>query len=182
MPPKLDLATVNMMPPQTFSAAFGRAFEHSPWVAERAFARRPFAAVDALHAAMVAVVNAATPGEQLALLRAHPDLAGREAHADTLTAESSAEQRQAGLNALTPEESARIADLNREHANKFGFPFIIAARLNSKAQIFAEFERRMHLSIAAEMRACLEQVFAISRLRVQDLIDDPQAGVSRSTF
>ena len=74
----------------------------------------------------------------------------------------------------------RIADLNRQHADKFGFPFIIAARLNSKAQIFAEFERRMLLSAADEMRACLEQVFAISRLRVQGLIDDSKAEPGRS--
>lgn len=167
---RIPLARVNAMSPAEFGAAFGRVFEHSPWIAERAFTARPFASPDALHAAMVRVVREASPDERLALLRAHPDLAGREAQAGTLTAESTNEQARAGLNALTGTEMARIAELNAAHAAKFGFPFIIAARANPKARIFSEFERRMTLDRDAEFDACIEQVFLITRIRIDDLI------------
>jgi 2-oxo-4-hydroxy-4-carboxy-5-ureidoimidazoline decarboxylase len=169
--PKLSLADVNAMSPQAFAAAFGRVFEHSPWIAERAFARRPFADAGALHAAMVDVVQHASRAEQLALLRAHPELAGKEAQTNALTPESTNEQQKAGLTALSRDEMTRIAALNRAHADKFGFPFIIAARRNSKARIFAEFERRLALDPDAERQACLDQVFVITRIRIDDLIE-----------
>lgn len=168
----LSLARVNAMSPAEFGAAFGRVFEHSPWIAERAFARRPFASADALHAVMVEVVRGASPAQQLALLCAHPELAGKEAKTNTLTRESTNEQTKAGLTALSAEEMARIASLNRAHAERFGFPFIIAARLHSKEQILAEFERRLSLSPEEEMRACLEEVYKITRLRIDDLIGE----------
>lgn len=171
---KLTLAQANTMTPQAFAAAFGRVFEHSPWIAERAFARRPFASGEALHAAMVEVVRTASEAEQLALLRAHPELAGREAQTNTLTAESTNEQQRAGLTALSPAEMTRIAALNAAHAQKFGFPFIIAARCNTKDQIFAEFERRLALALAEERIACLEQVFVITRIRIDDLYDSAE--------
>lgn len=167
----MKLSEVNAMTPAPFAAAFGRVFEHSPWIAERAFAKRPFADRDALHAAMVDVVRAASVGEQVALLRAHPELAGREAQTNVLTAESTHEQQKAGLTALTPDEMARISALNAAHAQKFGFPFIIAARLNNKAQIFSAFEARMQSSTDAERMACLEQVYVITRIRIDDLIE-----------
>lgn len=167
----MKLDEVNQMLPQAFGAAFGRVFEHSPWIAERAFARRPFASVAALHAAMVDVVRTATSEEQLALLRAHPELAGREAQTNTLTPESTNEQQRAGLTALSRDEMARIATLNAAHGKRFGFPFIIAARLHDKAQIFAEFERRMSLALDEEIAACLDQVYRITRLRLDDLIE-----------
>lgn len=166
----LSLATVNRMSAADFGRAFGRVFEHSPWIAERAFARRPFASVEALHAAMVDVVKHATVNEQLALLRAHPELAGREAQAGSLTAESTNEQTKAGLDALSREEMERITGLNRAHAERFGFPFIIAARLNGKQRIFAEFERRLALAPDAERAACLDQVYLITRIRLDDLM------------
>lgn len=168
---KLKLIEVNAMTPHAFAAAFGRVFEHSPWIAERAFARRPFAGTDALHAAMVDVVRSASAGDQLALLRAHPELAGREAQVGALTPESTHEQQKAGLDALSKDEMARIAALNASHGEKFGFPFIIAARRHGKAQIFREFERRMALSPADELAACLEQVYLITRIRIDDLIE-----------
>ena len=159
------------MSAEEFSRAFGAVYEHSPWIAERAFARRPFGTVGELHTAMRDAVLAGSPDEQLGLLRAHPELAGREAQAGKLTAHSSAEQRGAGLNGLSGSEVARIAALNKAHAEKFGFPFIIAVRLSPKAVIFAELERRLGLDRDAEMRACLEQVFLITDLRLRDLID-----------
>ena len=167
----MKLADVNAMSPAAFAAAFGRVFEHSPWIAERAFATRPFANRDALHSAMVDVVRGASHAEQLALLRAHPELAGREAQTNNLTAESTHEQQRAGLNALSKDDMTRITTLNAAHAEKFGFPFIIAARRNTKDQILAAFDARMESDVATELRECLAQVAIITRIRIDDLID-----------
>lgn len=164
------LAQVNAMPAAEFRAAFGGVFEHSPWVAEGAFAARPFASVDALHAAMTDVVKRAGRDEQVALLRAHPELAGREAQAGTMTGDSTAEQGGAGLNALSRAEMARISDLNRRYREKFGFPFIIAVRKHTKDGIFSEFERRLANDRDTELGAALGQVFVITRLRLDGLI------------
>jgi 2-oxo-4-hydroxy-4-carboxy-5-ureidoimidazoline decarboxylase len=165
------LAQVNAMPSADFLAAFGGVFEHSPWIAERALGARPFASVDALHAAMINAVKHASLDEQLALLRAHPELAGKEAQAGTMTGDSTLEQGTAGLNALSREELARIADLNRRYREKFGFPFIIAVRRHTKDGIFREFERRLAQAPEAELVACLEQVFVITRLRLEGLVN-----------
>jgi 2-oxo-4-hydroxy-4-carboxy-5-ureidoimidazoline decarboxylase len=165
----MSLDQINAMTPAAFGAAFGRVFEHSPWIAERAFARRPFASVDALHAAMVAVVEAASPAEQVALLRAHPELAGREAQSGDLTPESTREQAGAGLTSLSRAEMAHIAELNRAHAARFGFPFIIAVRRHTRSEIFAAFERRLGLDAGAARAAGLAQVYVITRLRLDDL-------------
>ena len=139
-------------------------------MAERVEARRPFADLPALHAAMVQAVRDATPAEQLALLRAHPELGDGELRAGRLTAQSRAEQSSAGLDALGPGELARIARLNAEYRSKFGFPFIIAARKHTKRAIFAELERRLTNDPGLEMSACLEQVYAIALLRLEMLL------------
>jgi 2-oxo-4-hydroxy-4-carboxy-5-ureidoimidazoline decarboxylase len=164
------LAQVNAMSAAEFRAAFGGVFEHSPWIAERAFAARPFASVDALHAAMTDAVKRAGRDEQVAFLRAHPELAGKEAQSGTMTGDSTAEQGAAGLNALSREDMARISDLNRRYREKFGFPFIIAVRQHTKDGIFGEFERRLTLAPDAELEACLGQVFVITRLRLDGLV------------
>lgn len=153
-----------------FLAAFGGVFEHSPWIAERAFAARPFARVDALHVAMTDAVKRASRDEQLALLRAHPELAGKEAQSGTMTGDSTAEQGGAGLNALSRAEMDRISDLNRRYREKFGFPFIIAVRKNTKDDIFREFERRLAHDGETELATCLGQVFVITRLRLDGLV------------
>ncbi len=158
------------MRPAEFVAALGGVFEHSPWIAERAFASRPFTDTAALHAAMVEVVRGASRDEQLGLLRAHPELAGREAQSGTLTADSTAEQRSAGLNALTRDEMERVLRLNRAYREQFGFPFIIAVRRHTKDRIFAEFERRLGNDAESERLECLEQVYIITRLRLDALI------------
>jgi 2-oxo-4-hydroxy-4-carboxy-5-ureidoimidazoline decarboxylase len=150
--------------------ALGGVFEHSPWIAERAFAARPFAGVDALHAAMSDAVRGAGREAQLALLRAHPELAGKEARTGELTRDSTAEQSAAGLNALTRAELERIGALNRRYRERFGFPFIIAVRRHAKDGIFREFEQRLELAPEAELANGLEQVFAITRLRLDGLI------------
>ena len=172
MPTKTPLAVVNTLSAAAFNAVFGRVFEHSPWIAERALAKRPFASRSAMHLAMCEVVEHASLAEKIALLCAHPELAGNEAQSGMLTPESTNEQRTAGLNALSKEEMTSIASLNRAHTEKFGFPFIIAARLNTKGRIFAELERRNGLDAEAELAACLEQVYLITQLRIDDLIED----------
>jgi 2-oxo-4-hydroxy-4-carboxy-5-ureidoimidazoline decarboxylase len=166
----IRIAEINAMRPAEFVAALGGVFEHSPWIAERAFASRPFADTAALHAAMVEVVRGASRDEQLGLLRAHPELAGREAQSGTLTADSTAEQHSAGLNALTRDEMERVVRLNRAYREQFGFPFIIAVRRHTKDRIFAEFERRLGNDAESERLECLEQVYIITRLRLDALI------------
>ena len=163
----MELAAVNRMAPATFVAAFGGVFENSPWVAQAACGARPFASIDALHAAMAQVVKSAPPAQQLALLRAHPELAGREARAGEMTDASESEQASAGLNRLTAAEMARIGEMNRAYGTKFGHPFIIAVRKHTKQGIFAEFERRLANDAAAERTAALHEVFTITRLRLE---------------
>jgi 2-oxo-4-hydroxy-4-carboxy-5-ureidoimidazoline decarboxylase len=177
---RLGLREVNAMSVHDFVAALGGVFEHSPWIAERTFAARPFADVGALHAAMVAAVRDARPAEQLALLCAHPELAGREAQAGTLTDASTAEQKSAGLSALNRAEMERIAELNHEYRAKHGFPFIIAVRNYDKAGIFAEFERRLGNATTEELANCLAQVYAITRLRLDAMIEAQSASEGKS--
>jgi len=166
----LTLPDVNQMSAPEFRGALGGVFEHSAWIAERARAARPFASLEALHAAMVRVVRDASREEQLALLRAHPDLAGRAARAGTLSAASLAEQSSAGLDRLTDEEHARFGRLNASYREKFGFPFIIAVRKQDKTATLAAFERRLGNTVEEEIEAALAQVFDITRLRLDALV------------
>jgi 2-oxo-4-hydroxy-4-carboxy-5-ureidoimidazoline decarboxylase len=151
----------------TDPARFLGLFEHSPWVVERAFAAAPFADAQALHQAMLHVVDEAGEEAQLALIRAHPELAAREV---PLTEASTAEQQGAGLRALTAAEFARFAVLNAAYGQKFGFPFIICVRLHSKAGILAEFARRLENDVAAEREAALAEIGKITWLRLQDTV------------
>jgi 2-oxo-4-hydroxy-4-carboxy-5-ureidoimidazoline decarboxylase len=150
--------------------ALGGVFEHSPWIAARAAEARPFASLEALHAAMIAVVRRASREEQLALLRAHPDLAGRAARAGALTNASATEQSSAGLDRLDDEEYERFGRLNSAYREKFGFPFIIAVRRHDKTQILAAFETRLGNPPAQEVETALAEVFEIARLRLAGLI------------
>src|SRR3984885_10910536 len=138
-----DMAPINAMDRAVFVQKFGGIFENSPWVAEKAWEKRPFASLDDMHAAMVAVAKNAPAAQQLALLQSHPDLAGKEAQAGTMTASSVTEQASAGLNALSPAEFAELSGLNAAYRAKFGFPFIIAVRMHTKEGIFFEFRRRL---------------------------------------
>lgn len=166
----LTLPDVNRMSAPEFRRALGGVFEHSPWIAEHARAARPFASLEALHAAMVRVVRDASRDERLALLRAHPDLAGRAARAGTLSPASLAEQSSAGLDRLTDEERERFGRLNAGYREKFGFPFIIAVRTQDKTAILAAFERRLGNTVEEEIEAALAQVFDITRLRLDALV------------
>lgn len=166
----LDLKALNAMPREAFAAAIGSSFEHSPWIAEQAWDARPFDSVEALHAAMLAVVRRAPHAVQLAFLCAHPELAGREAQAGTMTTDSVHEQRSAGLDALTRDEMLEMKRLNAEYRQRHGFPFIIAARRHTKEQIFAELRRRAAADSAAEFREAIEQIGFITRLRLRALV------------
>jgi len=167
----VDMAPINAMDRTAFVQKFGGIFENSPWVAEQAWEKRPFASLDDMHAAMVAVVKHAPAAMQLALLQSHPDLAGREAQAGTMTASSVAEQASAGLNALSHEEMVRISDLNAAYRKKFGFPFIIAVRMHTKEGILFEFNRRLQNETQTEFANDLQNVYIITRLRLNKLLD-----------
>lgn len=148
-------------------ALLGGVFERSPWVAERVHRHGPWSSVDELHRAMVAVVSAAPRAEQLALLRAHPELAGREARESTLTEASTGEQARAGLNALSPAEMRRITTLNTAYRARHGIPFIACVGHYTKAEIFVELERRLANAPEAEIAEALLQVGAIALLRLR---------------
>lgn len=168
--PPLTLARLNSMNQTGFTTALGFAFELSPWVVERAWSERPFASVEAMHGAMMSVLEAATTADKLALIRAHPELASKAAIAKTLTAESNAEQASAGLDRLTPEEFARFHDLNAAYRDRFGFPFIICVRLNDKASILAAMQARLSNDEATEIAEAIQQIGLISKLRLLDAV------------
>jgi 2-oxo-4-hydroxy-4-carboxy-5-ureidoimidazoline decarboxylase len=161
-----DMNAINSMDRTAFVQKFGGIFEKSPWVAEKAWDKRPFASIDDLHASMVNVVKHSPVPNQLALLQSHPDLAGKEAQAGAMTASSVSEQASAGLNALSKAEVAQITELNAAYKQKFGFPFIIAVRMHTKEGIFFEFNRRLQNETQAEFANDLQNVYAITRLRL----------------
>jgi 2-oxo-4-hydroxy-4-carboxy-5-ureidoimidazoline decarboxylase len=140
-------------------------FEHSHWVEERADLRP---SSGDRHADLMAVVRAATPEEQLALIRAHPELAGKAAVDGSLTEASAAEQASAGLDRLSQEEFDRFHALNAAYRDKFGFPFIICVRLTDKAGILAAMERRLANDRDTEIETAIDQIGEIVRLRLED--------------
>ena len=158
---------------QAFVARFGGVFEHSPWVAERIWHKGPFASAEALHREMMHAVRNARPAEILALIRAHPELAGREAEAGTLTADSSGEQGRLGFTSLQKAEFLRIAEANRRYREKFGFPCIVALRLHAtRSSVVAEMERRLGNNDETELRNALEQIGHITRGRLDKLFGE----------
>jgi 2-oxo-4-hydroxy-4-carboxy-5-ureidoimidazoline decarboxylase len=166
-----DMASINAMDREAFVQKFGGIFENSPWVAEKAWEKKPFASLDEMHAAMVAVARYAPAPAQLALLQSHPDLAGKEAQSGTMTASSVAEQASAGLNNLSHDEMARMSDLNSAYKKKFGFPFIIAVRMYTKEGILFEFNRRLQNDTQTEFANDLQNVYVITRLRLNKLLE-----------
>jgi 2-oxo-4-hydroxy-4-carboxy-5-ureidoimidazoline decarboxylase len=163
-------AQLHALDRDAFNATLGGIFEHSPWVAQRAFAAGPFADVDALHAAMLRAVHDAPHAEQLALLRAHPELAGKAAIRGELTADSTHEQSGAGLDRCSPDEFAQITALNARYNATFGFPFIIAVKGLDRAAILREFARRADNPPDIEFAEALKQVARITRFRLDALL------------
>lgn len=166
---QISISEVNAFNEDEFTSNFGAIFEHSPWVAERSFPLRPFASAEDLHAAMCEVFREATHAEQLALIRAHPDLGDR---LGGLTAESTKEQEAAGLDALTPAEVETFNASNLAYKTKFGFPFILCARLNDKSTMLAAFEARLQNAADVEFETALGEIENIARLRILGIVAD----------
>lgn len=167
----VSLAEINTADARRLIELLGGVFEHTQWVAERAAGRRPFRSVADVHQAMVAAVAAASVEEQLALIRAHPELAGREAVAGTMTADSTTEQGRLGLTALPRAEFARIAELNRGYREKFGFPCIVALKMHhTRDTVLTEMERRLANDRATEVQNALTQIAHITRARLDQLL------------
>ena len=160
------LSQINTMDRRDFVRIVGPIIEHSPWVAKRAEARRPFASLAALHTAFCEALANATTDEQLAVIRAHPDLVGNA----VLTAESKGEQAAAGLSDLSAEEVALFDRCNRDYKARFSFPFVICARLNKKDAILAALPVRLKNTADAERLTALSEICKIARLRLSDLI------------
>jgi len=168
--PELALADVNALDEDAFVAALGDLFEHSPWVARAAFDRRPFASVADLHGALEAAVRAAPRERQVALIRAHPELAGREARAGELTEASTGEQARAGLDRLTAEELGELAAVNRAYRERFGFPLVVCVREHTKASILAWGRARLGHTADDEVATALGEIAKIAGLRLRDLV------------
>ena len=166
---KRNLSQLNALSREEFVRIVGPVFEHSPWIAEIVCAQRPFASVERLHEAMCGTVRAAGEEPQLALIRAHPDLVGKLALAGQLTKESIGEQASAGLDRLSPQEVELFQTGNAAYQEKFGFPFVICARLNNKEAILNGFQVRLQNSREQEVRAALGEIFKIAELRLRDL-------------
>jgi 2-oxo-4-hydroxy-4-carboxy-5-ureidoimidazoline decarboxylase len=168
----MTIAELNTLDRNAFVEALGWVFEASPWIAERVWERRPFASLDELHTMMVEIVQQATVSEQLALLRAHPDLGTRAriSHAST------GEQHGAGLDRLTPDEYERLQRLNDEYRSRYGFPFLFAVKGSTKQDVLAALSTRVGRSSNEELAEALRQVYKIARFRLEDVI-----GGSRGT-
>jgi 2-oxo-4-hydroxy-4-carboxy-5-ureidoimidazoline decarboxylase len=167
---KPTLAELNACEEGEFVAVLGPLFEHSPWVAGETFGSRPFATPQALHAALCDTMRRAPASRQLGLVRAHPDLAGRMAGAGEVTASSAREQRAAGLDRLGEAEAAEIGSLNARYRARFGFPFVICARLSDKDRILSAMRERVSSDPAAELSTALSEIAKIAMLRLDDAI------------
>jgi 2-oxo-4-hydroxy-4-carboxy-5-ureidoimidazoline decarboxylase len=162
----MTLAEVNALPHDEFAAAFGWIFEDSPWVAEQAWTHRPFASRDALHAAMVREVSAASRERKLALLGAHPNLGTRASMSDA----SVGEQAGAGLNRMSPSDYQRLQTLNARYRERFAFPFLFAVKGSTVADILAALERRVEAEPEVEFQEALAQVYRIASFRLRDAV------------
>jgi 2-oxo-4-hydroxy-4-carboxy-5-ureidoimidazoline decarboxylase len=177
MPDAMPIADLNLLDREAFVSLVGSVFEHSPWIAAEAWDTRPWESLHDLHAAMTKVVGAAATERQLALIRAHPDLVGRAALAGTLTRESTAEQRAAGLDpdTLRPEEIAQFLELNTTYKARFGFPFVICARENRKETILAGLQSRMANDRDREIETALAEIGKITWYRLQDIVPNRES-------
>lgn len=167
------LRQLNDAPHEQALALVDGLYEHSPWIAEQALASRPFRSLAHFKHCMATVLHAASRERQLALVRAHPELAGKAMRTNTLTTESTNEQNKAGLTQCSPDELEHIARLNAEYGSRFGHPFILAVRGPrggglSKGEILATFERRLHNHPEVELQECLRNIHRIAELRLND--------------
>ena len=166
----ITIAQLNSLSREEFVRVIGPVFEHSPWIADTTWPQQPFVDFKHLHSALNRTVAEASQESQLKLIRAHPDLVGRAALAGTLTPQSTSEQAGAGLDKLQPDEIARFQKLNHDYQQKFGFPFVICARLNKKEAILNGFNLRLTNSRESEIQKALEEIGKIADFRLRDLI------------
>jgi OHCU decarboxylase len=170
---RLTLASLNAMDASDFVEALAGVFEHSPWVAAAVTGDRPFADRATLHRAMCDAMACAGEDAQLALIRSHPELAGRAAIAGELTEHSAREQQGAGLDRCTPDEYKSLQALNTAYRERFGFPFIVAVRGHTRQSIIAALRERLANDPDEERREALAQIGRIAGFRLADLIDAP---------
>jgi len=170
----LSIAALQALDHAGFVARLGGVVEHSPWVVERAWSKAPFASFSALYDALSGCILEAGPSEQIALLRLHPELAGREALAGSMTPDSSAEQARLGLMALSPQAMARLTRLNHAYQARFGFPFIVALRLHDSLEsVLLAGEARLAHDLDTELPMALRQVCEVMRGRLaRAVLDD----------
>ncbi|MGQ0800971.1 MAG: 2-oxo-4-hydroxy-4-carboxy-5-ureidoimidazoline decarboxylase [Pseudomarimonas sp.] len=173
----MTLDQLNAMEASTFTLTLATIFEHSPWVATGAWPSRPFASVADLHRAMCAVVAGAGVDQQLALIRAHPQLASKAAVRGELTDASNREQGGAGLRDCTPAEFAQLNELNDQYQHRFGFPFILAVRGHTRGSIIEQLQARVGNSPEVEFSAALTQIENIAEFRLRDLFGPPPSGL-----
>lgn len=166
----VSLESLNASDAASFIAALGDIYEHAPWVAQAVHGARPFGTLAALHDAMMSAVHSAPPDQQMALIKGHPDLAGKAARAGTMTDESKAEQASVGLDRLSDAEFAQFHRLNSAYRQKFGIPFIVCVRRHSRDSILQQFERRVQNSVTAETEAALGEIFRIAALRLDQRV------------
>lgn len=172
--PTATLLTLSPAPSQcsleAFVAHYGDVYEHSPWVAEAAWQHglsQTHDAPDALAEVMGLMLQQATPEQQIAVIQAHPDLAGKAALAGELTQDSTSEQAGAGLDQCSPEEFARFEQLNAAYKETFGFPFVIAVKGLDRYDILAAFEERLENDLAEERETAIQQIIRIARFRLR---------------
>ncbi len=169
---RLSIGALNAMEKEDFVGRFGGIYEHSAWVAGVVAEHRPFQDRAALTAAMRMAVETATDEAKLALIRAHPDLAGKLARAGELSETSAREQAGLGLDRLSDAEFERFTELNDRYRERFGFPFVICVRLTDKAGILEAFESRLENPMPAEISEALRQIHHIARLRLGDAVEE----------
>ncbi|SMB79035.1 2-oxo-4-hydroxy-4-carboxy-5-ureidoimidazoline decarboxylase [Deinococcus hopiensis] len=172
----LTLPEINALPLPEFVRLFAGVLEHSPRYAERVATQRPFSTVEALAAAFVGTLQTDTPEQQLALIRAHPDLAGKAALAGDVTPESASEQASAGLDRLTPGEYAEFQRLNAAYHERFGLPYVVCVREHTKASILTGAAERLNHSPEQERVTALREIGKIATLRVLDLVRQDTPG------
>jgi len=172
MTEKISLSALNQFNAELFSAALGSIFEHSPWVADLSFEKRPFESTAHLHQVMLNSVKTAPHKQRMALICSHPELAGKEASAGTLTNDSKKEQSGAGLDQCNATELQQLQTLNRAYNHKFHFPFVIAVTGLNRSQVIASLEIRLNHSIELEFDTSIIEIGKIGKIRLTALIDE----------
>ena len=172
MPRKITLDEVNDLDREGFVTKFGALYEHSPWVAEAVSDERPFDSFDGMHGSFTRAVREAGVERRNALIKAHPDLAGKAAMVGDLTPESAREQSSAGLDRLSPEEYESFTKLNRRYREKFGLPMIVAVREHTKDSILEDARKRLENSSEEEEDKALQEIFKIARYRLEEAVEE----------